>query len=62
MRGNRLPEGKQRVLIDIDRDLLRRIDHIAVDWDAYRKDAIIQLLEIGVEEVNRKGVEETAPA
>ena len=62
MRGNPLPEGKQRVLVDIDRTLLRRIDHIAVDWDAYRKDAITRLLRIAVETVEggKKGASQVA--
>ena len=38
----------RKVLIDVDRQLLRRIDHIAVDWDMFRKKAIVRLLEIAV--------------
>jgi len=61
MRGNRLPDGKQRVLVDIDRELLRRIDHIAVDWDEFRKDAIVRLLEIAVNVVEaEEGARRTA--
>ena len=39
----------RKVLIDVDRQLLRRIDHIAVDWDMFRKKAIVRLLEIAVQ-------------
>ncbi len=62
MRGNKLDPSKQRVLLDLDRELVRRIDHIAVDWDDYRKDAIARLLQIAVDKVEeeKQGARRTA--
>lgn len=45
---------KHRVMVDLDSGLLRRIEHIAVDWDSWRKDAIVRLLELGVEQVEKE--------
>lgn len=52
---------KQRVVIDVDKVLLKRIDHIAVDWDRYRKEAIEVLLEIAVGKVEAEGAEKFMP-
>jgi hypothetical protein len=40
-----------------NKQLLKRIDHIAVDWDYYRKEAIEKLLEIAVAKVDEEGAE-----
>jgi predicted transcriptional regulator len=58
LKGNKLDPGRVRVLLDLDRDLVRRIDHIAVDWDAFRKQAIERLLlrVVGEEEKEKGGV------
>ena len=45
-----MTQETRKVLIDVDKDLLRRIDHIAVDWDMFRKKAIVRLLDIAVQQ------------
>ncbi len=45
-----MTQETKKVLIDVDKDLLRRIDHIAVDWDMFRKKAIVRLLDIAVQQ------------
>ena len=54
MKGNKLDPRRVRVLLDLDKDLVRRIDHIAVDWDALRKEAIERLLSMAVADVERR--------
>ena len=44
-----MAQEARKVLIDVDKELLRRIDHIAVDWDMFRKKAIVRLLELAVQ-------------
>ena len=48
-------EIKQQVVIRLDRDLVKRIDHIAVEWDDFRGAAIERLLSIAVEYVENQG-------
>lgn len=45
-----MTQETRKVLIDVDKELLRRIDHIAVDWDMFRKKAIVRLLDIAVQQ------------
>ena len=40
MQGHRLASDRVRVLLDLDKELVRQIDHIAVDRDEYRKQTI----------------------
>lgn len=49
--------ARQRLVIELDKQLLKRIDHISVDWDYYRKGAIERLLEIAVAKVEEEGPE-----
>ncbi len=42
---------KKQVVVHLDRDLVKRIDHIAVDWDMFRKYAIERMLTIAVDQV-----------
>ena len=46
-----------KIAQDLDRELVRRIDHIAIDLDLYRYQTIERLLRIAVEEVEQKGVQ-----
>lgn len=49
-----IPPERQRVLIEVDKDLLKRIDHISIDWDVYRKEAIERLLAMAVQKVEQE--------
>ena len=40
---------KQQVVAWLDKDLVRAIDHLAVDWEMYRQDAIEKLLRQAME-------------
>lgn len=53
-KGNKLQQGQVRILVDLDKELVKRIDHIAVDWDDYRKQAIEKLLLRAVEIVEKE--------
>ena len=47
---SRIVRGKQQVVIRLEKDLVKRIDHIAVEWDVFRGEAIERLLGIAVEQ------------
>ncbi len=42
---------KKQVVVHLDRDLVKRIDHIAIDWGMRRKYAIERMLTIAVRQV-----------
>ena len=50
-----MAETKQQVVIRLEKDLVKRIDHIAVEWDVFRGEAIERLLTIAVGQVTDQG-------
>ena len=42
---------KKQVVVHLDRDLVKRIDHIAIDWGMRRKYAIERMLTIVVGQI-----------
>jgi len=45
---------KQQVVVRLEKELLKRVDHIAVDWDAFRDEATERLLNIALEKLDGK--------
>ena len=42
-------EGREMVHVRLDARLVRRIDHLAVDWRSYRNEAVERLLREALE-------------
>lgn len=40
--------------IRVPKELTRQIDHLAVDWDMFRQEAVVRLLEAAIE-LHRSG-------
>lgn len=49
------PGEKQQVVVRLDKELVKRIDHVAVDWESFRGEAIERLLRMAVEQVEQQG-------
>lgn len=45
-------EDRRMLQVRIPRDLLRRVDHVAVEMEASRAAAVARLLRAGLEQVN----------
>lgn len=50
-----MAETKKQVVIRLDKDLVKRIDHISVEWDKYRGEAIERLLTIAIQQLDKQG-------
>ncbi len=48
--------GRKQVVIRIDKDLLRRVDMLGVEWDAFRSQVIDRLLRWAVENAEKQKV------
>ncbi len=46
---------KQQVVIRLDKDLVKLIDHLSVDWENYRGEAIERLLTIAIQQLDKQG-------
>ena len=47
-------DDRKQVLVRLDRDIVKRTDHLAVEWDVYRGEAMEILLRIALVQAERR--------
>ena len=47
-------DNRKQVLVRLDRDVVKRVDHLAVEWDVFRGEAMEILLRIALDQAERK--------
>lgn len=47
---------KIQVVVRLDKDVVKRVDHIAVDWDSFRGEAMERLLKVAAAFIEKMGV------
>ena len=45
---------RKQVLLRLDRDVVKRVDHLAVEWELYRGEAMEILLRIALDQAERQ--------
>ncbi len=48
------PTERKQLILRLDKQLLKDIDHIAVDADEYRQQTVERLLKLGLERVKQQ--------
>lgn len=45
---------RKQVLLRLDRDIVKRVDHLAVEWELFRGEAMEILLRIALDQAERQ--------
>lgn len=48
--------GRKQIVIRLDKEVVRRVDLVGVEWDTYRSETIERLLRFGLEQAEPQKV------